>query len=332
MILSEKLIMLRKKNGWSQEELAMKMNISRQSVSKWESGASLPDLDKILKLSQIFNVSTDFLLKDSLEYEDVNPEQKEYEDKIRIVSLEEANLFMNISEKTAWKIGIGVAACVLSPVVLILLGGLAEYGNGMLSEDTAGGIGMILLLCIVSGAVATLILNGMKLEQYEYLEKEVFSLQYGVEGIVRKKKEEFESIHRTCITIGVMLCILSIVPLFVAEALQASELVEVYCLDLLLIIVSGAVYLFVWSGIIFGSYQKLLQEGDYTQEEKEKEKRISPIAGIYWCIVTAIYLWFSLQTMDWDRTWIIWPVAGVLFGAVCGVLHIIYRKKTVCDK
>ena len=86
MILSEKLIMLRKKNGWSQEELAMKMDISRQSVSKWESGSSLPDLDKIIKLSQIFDVSTDFLLKDSLEYEDNDPEHEKYENKIRMVS------------------------------------------------------------------------------------------------------------------------------------------------------------------------------------------------------------------------------------------------------
>ena len=58
---------LRKKNGWSQEELAEQINVSRQSVSKWESGASIPDLNKILMLSQIFGVSTDYLLKDEME-------------------------------------------------------------------------------------------------------------------------------------------------------------------------------------------------------------------------------------------------------------------------
>ena len=69
MILAEKIIKLRKQNGWSQEDLAMKLNVSRQSVSKWESMASIPDLDKIVKLSQIFGVSTDYLLKDDLEEE-----------------------------------------------------------------------------------------------------------------------------------------------------------------------------------------------------------------------------------------------------------------------
>lgn len=63
MILSEKIIMLRKKYGWSQEELAERLDISRQSVSKWESGASIPDLERIVSMSQLFGVTTDYLLK-----------------------------------------------------------------------------------------------------------------------------------------------------------------------------------------------------------------------------------------------------------------------------
>ena len=53
MILADKIIRLRKRNGWSQEELAEKMNVSRQSVSKWESAQSVPDLARILQLSAI---------------------------------------------------------------------------------------------------------------------------------------------------------------------------------------------------------------------------------------------------------------------------------------
>ena len=64
MTLAEKIIRLRKEQGWSQEELAHRLEVSRQAVSKWESMASVPDLDKILKLSQLFGVSTDYLLKD----------------------------------------------------------------------------------------------------------------------------------------------------------------------------------------------------------------------------------------------------------------------------
>ena len=67
MILADKIIELRKKNGWSQEDLAEKLNVSRQSVSKWEGAQSVPDMARIVMMSDIFGVSTDYLLKDDLE-------------------------------------------------------------------------------------------------------------------------------------------------------------------------------------------------------------------------------------------------------------------------
>ena len=63
MKFGEKLIRLRRKNGMSQEQLADKLHVSRQAVSKWESAQSQPDLDKILAMSELFRVSTDYLLK-----------------------------------------------------------------------------------------------------------------------------------------------------------------------------------------------------------------------------------------------------------------------------
>ena len=66
MILADKIIDLRKKAGWSQDELASKLNVTRQSVSKWEGAQSVPDLEKIVQLSRVFGVSTDYLLKDEL--------------------------------------------------------------------------------------------------------------------------------------------------------------------------------------------------------------------------------------------------------------------------
>ena len=54
MIFADKLILLRKKAGWSQEELAEQMNVTRQSVSKWEGAQSVPDLDKMIRLSELF--------------------------------------------------------------------------------------------------------------------------------------------------------------------------------------------------------------------------------------------------------------------------------------
>ncbi len=77
MILADKITALRKKAGWSQEELAEQLGVTRQSVSKWEGAQSVPDMDKVVQMSRLFGVTTDFLLKDELsEEEDYTRENK----------------------------------------------------------------------------------------------------------------------------------------------------------------------------------------------------------------------------------------------------------------
>ena len=64
MKLSEKIIQLRKVNSWSQEDLAEKMDVSRQAISRWENGTALPDSSNLLQLSKLFNVTADYLLNE----------------------------------------------------------------------------------------------------------------------------------------------------------------------------------------------------------------------------------------------------------------------------
>lgn len=71
MTFADKLIRLRKINGMSQEDLADELGVSRQAISKWEGMLSVPDLQNVLKISELFNVSTDYLLKDEIEDESV---------------------------------------------------------------------------------------------------------------------------------------------------------------------------------------------------------------------------------------------------------------------
>lgn len=102
MILADKIIKHRKLNGWSQEELAERTGVSRQAVSKWESAQSVPDLDKILKLSSLFGVTTDYLLKDSLETEDfINDSEQSA---IRKITMEEANKYLSLRKKHRCKL------------------------------------------------------------------------------------------------------------------------------------------------------------------------------------------------------------------------------------
>ena len=334
MILAEKIMEMRKKNGWSQEELAYQLGVSRQSVSKWESGASIPDLERILKLSEIFGVSTDYLLKEEIELApeivSVQAEPVEEGAVLRRVSMEEAAEFMEARIGSAKQMALAVMTCVLSPVPLLALGVLAEETKISISENLAGGAGLIILLLMVAAATAFFVLHGMKMERFEYLEKEQFSLEYGVEGIVRKRMAEYEGTYRICTIVGIVLCILSVVPLFAAPIVTDWDLVYMWCVVLLLCIVSVAVFLFVVSGQTRGCYQMLLQEGDYTYEKKMEQKKTARISSIYWCVITAIYLGISFYTNAWHRTWIVWPCAGVLYAAVIGIALIVKgdeRKK-----
>lgn len=99
------------------------------------------------------------------------------------------------------------------------------------------------------------------------------------------------------------------------------------CVGVLLIFVAGGIYHFVSSGIIQGSFDKLLQEGDYTKKKKEANRRTKFLPGIYWCVMVTIYMAISLTTNDWGRTWIIWPIAGVLFAAIMGTVQAVTEKE-----
>lgn len=323
MILAEKIVALRKRMNWSQEELAEKLDISRQSVSKWEVGATIPDLDKILKMSELFGVSTDYLLKDEIEGTELVSGKDAPEG--RVISVEEANEYMDLCKETCGKIALAVSLFILSPVCLIEMAALYE---GSLLEDRMGILGVVILLIVVAVGVGICISNGMRMEKFSYIEKETFSLQYGVEGIVEKRKKDFESRFRTAVVTGTVLCIVGAIPLLMTSMFSESDFALASCVNILLVFVAVAVHLFVRTGIVKESHDKLLQCGDYTRENKEVNKKVSYFPPTYWLVVTAIYLAYNFYTGDsWGRSWIIWPVAGVLFAAIHGVIREIAKKK-----
>ena len=330
MILADKLIQLRKQHGWSQEQLAEQLNVSRQSVSKWESGLSIPDLDKIIKMSEIFGVSTDYLLKDDLTEIPQAPTAEtgtSYDcDESILVTVDDANTYMDICERFSKWIALGVALCVFSPIPLIFLGGYAEsYMNGMY-EDAFAGLGVAILLVIVAIGVSLLIVSYMKINKWEFLQTSPITLQYGVKGIVEKKKQSHEKTFIASVAGGVALCILGVVPLLAAAGFNFADGVYVFLVCVLLAFIGCAVFLFVKSGIVHGCYQKLLQEGEYTRSEKRTKRKLDTISTIYWCSITAVYLFISFNSFQWHRTWIIWPVAGVFYAVVEAIARLIVDK------
>lgn len=328
MILADKIILLRKQSGWSQEQLAEQLGISRQSVSKWESGMSVPDLDKIVKMSALFGVSTDYLLKDEME-EITTSEVQEQDDACRVVTAEEAHAYMSTVQSLAKKMALAVALLVFSPVPLLFLGGLSEL-EGTISENVAGGVGVCILLVLIVLGVLPLINYGMQLSKYEYLEKESISLQYGVKGIVEKRKAEYEGTFRSGIIAGVALCVLGVIPVILNCFFEGSayeDFIGACTVCVLLVFVAIGVFFFTSCGMVQDSFNKLLQLEDYSVEKKRHGQTMEMISGVYWCLATAVYLAISFIWDSWGTSWIVWPVAGVLYAVVIGIAGIVLNNR-----
>lgn len=331
MILADKIINLRKKNGWSQEELAEKLGVTRQSISKYEGAQSIPDLDKILKLSEIFGVTTDYLIKDELEEEEYVPSQmqeneSESDRSVHKVTMEMANEYLQIIDWSAGKTAFATVLCILSPIVLLMLGAMSEMPNYHISENAAAGIGICVLIVLIAIAVTIFILCGMKTKKYEFMEKEDIETVYGVSGMVKEKRDAYHSPYVTQLVIGITCCICSVIPLFGTLAVSESDFYMVSAVCMLLALVAIGTYFIVRSAAKMNAMNQLLEEEDYTRQKKHENKKMSGPVMVYWLIATAIYLAWSFTTNDWDRTWIIWPVVGVLFPAFYAIVNGIRKK------
>lgn len=331
MILAEKIINLRKKNGWSQEELAEKLGVTRQSISKYEGAQSIPDLDKILKLSEIFGVTTDYLIKGELEEEEYAPSQmheneSESDRSVHKVTMEMANEYLQIIDWSAGKTAFATMLCILSPIVLLMLGAMSEMPNYHISENAAAGIGICVLIVLIAIAVTIFILCGMKTKKYEFMEKEDIETVYGVSGMVKEKRDAYHSMYVTQLVIGIACCICSVIPLFGTLAVSESDFYMVSAVCMLLALVAIGTYFIVRSAAKMNAMNQLLEEEDYTRQKKHENKKMSGPVTVYWLIATAIYLAWSFTTNDWDRTWIIWPVVGVLFPAFYAIVSGIRKK------
>ena len=331
MILADKIINLRKKNGWSQEELAEKLGVTRQSISKYEGAQSIPDLDKILKLSEIFGVTTVYLFKDELEEEEYAPSQmqeneSESDRSVHKVTMEMANEYLQIIDWSAGKTAFATMLCILSPIVLLMLGAMSEMPNYHISENATAGIGICVLIVLIAIAVTIFILCGMKTKKYEFMEKEDIETAYGVSGMVKEKRDAYHSPYVTQLVIGITCCICSVIPLFGTLAVSESDFYMVSAVCMLLTLVAIGTYFIVRSAAKMNAVNQLLEEEDYTRQKKHENKKMSGPVMVYWLIATAIYLAWSFTTNDWDRTWIIWPVVGVLFPAFYAIVNGIRKK------
>ena len=331
MTFSEKISALRKQKGWSQEELAEKLMVTRQAVSKWESAQSMPDLDKLVQLSEALGVSTDYLLKDEQAQSAPVPATAEQTVKPRHVTQEEARRYLQLQTAAIPKTTLGVALCVWSPIALIGLPVLRSTLNWGFPEEICSGIGLCVLLVMVAAGVALLLTASGKLREFEYLEREPIETDNGAREQALSMQREMASFCTRQNTIGVVLCILSVLPLFALMCVPGVP-DGYYSLAVcaLLLLVGIACLLLVRTGSMRGAVDKLLEQGDYTRENKAKSRFVGAVSAAYWLVVTAAFLFYTFGPNGNGQpqySWFIWAIAGVLYGALMAALSV-YRKKS----
>ena len=327
MTFSDKLIALRRKAGWSQEELAERLNVSRQSVSKWESAQSMPDIDKIVQLSSLFSVTTDYLLKDG--QDDPRPAAAETPSPLPRVTLAQAEDYLTRARANAPRMALAAALCIVSPIPLLALGTVSERGQLGLNGDLAGGLGLIALLVLVAVAVVLFMQCGAAVREYEFLEKEPIETEHGVTALVRERCTAFAPQYDKANIIGTVLCILAAVPLFAAMMVGVSFLMSA-SICLVLVLVACGVYAFVRVGTVHDAMDRLLEDGDFTRGHKAVKGRLNALTAAYWLVVVAIFLWYTFGPNGNGQpqySWFIWAIAGVVYAACVVAAKAFVRKK-----
>ena len=323
MILADKIIELRKKSGWTQEELAEKLEVSRQAVSKWESAQATPDLIRILKMSELFSVSTDVLLKDDLDLTDNSETDSkvnsfdETKPALKHVSMAEATEFLQKNEKNALLTGLGVVLCIMGPAV--------EFLFDAVSMDT---VGTAIMLFLIAVAVGIFICSSSFMKKFDYIKEEFIDTEYGVDGMVKEKRNRCQLTNTLNLAFGVALCILFPVIVIIFDSFgeriaNASEIGTAIGLAVLAL----GVFMIVRSSILNSGFSALLEEDDFSREKKSRSKKYGVFCAVYWLVVTSIFLAYSFITSDWGSSWIIFPVTAVLFPAVLLTIQSIDKKK-----
>lgn len=324
MILADKITALRKKQGWNQEELAEKMGVSRQSVSKWEGAQSIPELEKILQLSKLFGVSTDYLLKDEIEAEELSADEPDKS--VRKVTLEEANVFLAERKRASFLIALATFLCILSPITLFILGAASEIEGSGVSETVMGIVGMTVLFAFILASVPIFLWCSFKNEPFEFLDKkEPFDLGYGVKGMVAQRKKQFESTYRRWNIIATCICIFAPIPLIISGFAE-NEMLSVVMLAVTMVIAGLGAGAFIIVGVQRGSMDKLLSEGDFLPSKKEENGLAEAVGFAYWGVVTAVFFVWSFLTDDWHLSWLAFAIGGILFPAVLSICGVISKR------
>lgn len=230
----------------------------------------------------------------------------------------EVERYLQVSKESSRQIALGVAIILVGVANLIFMNSLAA--RGVMPEKVGQAIGIGGLLLLIALAVYTFITAGMKSEKYEKLETTTVKIDPYLHDRISQMKEDFRPAFARRIAGGVAIILLSVVALVTVAILEVGGSFGLMLLVVgLLLAIASSVGLFISAGTTMEAYDKLLNEGDYTRKQKAGNSFAEKISGAYWMLIVFIYLSWSFIGSAWGISWIIWPIAGVLYGLIAAV-------------
>ncbi|MHA7965532.1 helix-turn-helix domain-containing protein [Paenibacillus sp. CAU 1782] len=246
MSFSDKLLRLRKEKGYSQEMLAEKLGTTRQAVSKWENGQGFPETEKLLMIGNLFEVSMDYLLKET--------EEKGGREELGFyVSQEMAEGYLSYQQKLSNRIGLGAVLLILATLpYLIFTGQPAIYSL------------LIILIAAVGIVVIASVIMGDE-ERYHVLGKEALLLDQGYVKQLSDRLSRLKKRYRVVLTISIAMVAMGAVAfLLERKGISGGALVPYYPVCVVLIAIGA--YPSIRAITMWSAYSLLINNERHVQE------------------------------------------------------------------
>ncbi len=236
------------------------------------------------------------------------------------ISYEKAQAYIEDSRAIAPKTATGVFLCIMSPVILMLLLGLGELGYISIKEDFLIAAGLVVIISFVAFGVLHFIKFSSKLEKYDELKSELFEIDYKTEQMVLSVKQQDEESYKSAVSISIVCYILSALPILTIPLIFEADGLGTISVALTLTIVAFSTYNIISKSSVHEACNVLLQQEDYSVKKKSN-KTHQAVSSVYWSVIVAVYLGYSFITHNWAISWVIWPVAGVLYGGINAITN-----------
>lgn len=292
MAFSENLQYIRAQAGVTQEQLAEQLEVSRQSVSKWESGASFPEMDTLLRICNLYDVNLDTLLRGSVEESHISDTTR-YDSHMNRFSLQ---------------IALSVFAIIAGVALMILLNALG------LPEMLATAVFMLIL------TVSVVVLVASSIQHDNFRKKNPLIQDFYSE----ETKDAFHQKFVWYMAGGVGAILFGVVLLISVFAfLPEREPYESFAGAVFLLLVAGAVFSFIYGGMQEDKYKvwKYNRDNNPDPEAKKRLNLVGAVSVAIMLIATAIYVGLGFTRNAWGTAWWIYPVGGILCGVVSVALN-----------